>query len=413
MYHTAEPHTLRLFASDGARSTAAVGSAAAAAAAAAAFSDFATFARLLTVTFGIADLDLVSCNVVPQTRATVLNIIGAELGLNINASVLQEGGENWTLQEGNVDTIGRYFKSKIRKSGIVLQTAAPAAPAAPAPAYAPSDKRVKVKVKTKKNEWFKIYEHSLITCMSDVYADYKNFWVNRNEPLQPAIAIGGKPVKYLLYCASKTKRLKYFDDTSFGIVVEHVLMDMFPVVDMEDGIPVVNLQYAYRDCYPLEDPLGNYLSLTDSLPNDVKTNTTIIVKLYEEKNLKASFAYDDTNEIEIAVECVRKQLIKHFTDKGKPVDCDLRLECANFSHRPYPNFFDPYYYGITLRDICSAIQFLTTEYVCELRFNILNPSNVNGIRSYTGSRYTPEIQDRTRYRRTTPIPVAAEPKAMG
>ena len=118
MYHTTEPNTVKLFAHDHARSTAKVDDAQAAD-----FVDFRDFVRVLRVVYGIEDLDIISCSVVPRSTATVLNVIGAALGVRINAATQREGdgdGGTWMLQEGGVDTVGRYFKPKIRKSGIVL-----------------------------------------------------------------------------------------------------------------------------------------------------------------------------------------------------------------------------------------------------------------------------------------------------
>ena len=111
MFHSQERYTLQMFANDTRRSTVHAGDEDSS------FADFRDFVRLCRIAFGIDELDIISCWVVDNTRNTILNTMGAALDVKINASVKQEGaGGNWTLEEGNVDMVGRYFKKNIKKT---------------------------------------------------------------------------------------------------------------------------------------------------------------------------------------------------------------------------------------------------------------------------------------------------------
>ena len=114
MFHSAASHALKLFAHDRARSTDNESSSD--------FEDFADFVRLLTIVFpNLTDVDIMSCRTVGATNRTVFNVLGARLGVRINAAVNDEGANgDWVLGEGDVDMVGRYFKRNIRKSGLVL-----------------------------------------------------------------------------------------------------------------------------------------------------------------------------------------------------------------------------------------------------------------------------------------------------
>ena len=124
MFHNPEQYMLQMFENDTARSTIARDDDDdIAEEQESKFADFKDFVRLCSVVFNIQDLDLISCRVVDNTKNTILNVIGGEINVNINASTHQEGENgNWVLEEGNVDMVGRYFNRKIKTSGITLST---------------------------------------------------------------------------------------------------------------------------------------------------------------------------------------------------------------------------------------------------------------------------------------------------
>jgi hypothetical protein len=139
MYHTPNRYSLQCFASDPAKSTV-DGSPES-------FESFRRFVAALRATYGIEDLDLISCDVVSNTSGVLasLDYGGARVNASTNTTGQAKGGPvgDWVLEMGNENLIGTYFNGTITQSnfalGQILGTtwlqppAPPAQPAPPAP----------------------------------------------------------------------------------------------------------------------------------------------------------------------------------------------------------------------------------------------------------------------------------------
>jgi hypothetical protein len=132
MFHTAEDATLRCFSKDPVRSTVNGNDAT--------FDDFRHFVHVLGIFYQIDAFDLISCNVVQHATSNVLARLNYG-GVRVNASINRTGhaldgtgvtgqaaaggynkggGDDWVLEMGNVDLVGRYFNPKITKVHVTL-----------------------------------------------------------------------------------------------------------------------------------------------------------------------------------------------------------------------------------------------------------------------------------------------------
>lgn len=116
MYHTPNRYSLQCFASDPAKSTV-DGSPES-------FESFRRFVAALRATYGIEDLDLISCDVVSNTSGVLasLDYGGARVNASTNTTGQAKGGPvgDWVLEMGNADLIGTYFNGTITQSNIAL-----------------------------------------------------------------------------------------------------------------------------------------------------------------------------------------------------------------------------------------------------------------------------------------------------
>jgi hypothetical protein len=131
MYHTPNRYSLQCFASDPAKSTV-DGSPES-------FESFRRFVAALRATYGIEDLDLISCDVVSNTSGVLasLDYGGARVNASTNTTGQAKGGPvgDWVLEMGNAGLIGTYFNGTITQSDIVL-----APTPTPTPTLSPSRK---------------------------------------------------------------------------------------------------------------------------------------------------------------------------------------------------------------------------------------------------------------------------------
>ena len=116
MYHTPNRYNLQCFASDPAKSTVS-GSLES-------FESFRRFVVALRAAYGVEDVDLISCDVVSAETSVLsaLDFNGARVNASTNTTGQVKQGPigDWVLESGNVNLIGRYFKSEITKADISL-----------------------------------------------------------------------------------------------------------------------------------------------------------------------------------------------------------------------------------------------------------------------------------------------------
>jgi hypothetical protein len=116
MYHTPNRYSLQCFASDPAKSTV-DGSPET-------FESFRRFVAALRATYGIEDLDLISCDVVSNTSGVLasLDYGGARVNASTNTTGQVKAGPvgDWVLEMGNENLIGTYFNGTITQSDIAL-----------------------------------------------------------------------------------------------------------------------------------------------------------------------------------------------------------------------------------------------------------------------------------------------------
>jgi hypothetical protein len=115
MYHTPNRYSLQCFASDPAKSTV-DGSPES-------FESFRRFVAALRATYGIDDLDLISCDVVSNTSGVLasLDYGGARVNASTNTTGQVKGGPvgDWVLEMGNENLIGTYFNGTITQLDLV------------------------------------------------------------------------------------------------------------------------------------------------------------------------------------------------------------------------------------------------------------------------------------------------------
>lgn len=133
MYHTPNRYSLQCFASDPAKSTV-DGSPES-------FESFRRFVAALRATYGIEDLDLISCDVVSNTSGVLasLDYGGARVNASTNTTGQVKGGSvgDWVLEMGNESLIGTYFNGTIAQSDIALGFMSNAVKPPPAPVAPP------------------------------------------------------------------------------------------------------------------------------------------------------------------------------------------------------------------------------------------------------------------------------------
>ena len=117
MYHTPNRYSLQCFASDPAKSTV-DGSPET-------FESVRRFVAALRATYGVEDVDLISCDVVSATSGVLasLDYGGARVNASTNTTGQVKGGPvgDWVLEMGNADLIGTYFNGTITQSEIALK----------------------------------------------------------------------------------------------------------------------------------------------------------------------------------------------------------------------------------------------------------------------------------------------------
>ena len=116
MYHTPNRYSLQCFANDPAKSTV-DGSPET-------FESFRRFVAALRATYGIEDLDLISCDVVSNESGVLasLDYGGARVNASTNTTGQVKGGAvgDWVLEMGNADLIGTYFNGTITNLDVAL-----------------------------------------------------------------------------------------------------------------------------------------------------------------------------------------------------------------------------------------------------------------------------------------------------
>ena len=116
MYHTPNRYSLQCFASDPAKSTV-DGSPET-------FESFRRFVAALRATYGVDDVDLISCDVVSNASGVLasLDYGGARVNASTNTTGQVKGGPvgDWVLEMGNADLIGTYFNGTIASVDMAL-----------------------------------------------------------------------------------------------------------------------------------------------------------------------------------------------------------------------------------------------------------------------------------------------------